>query len=635
MTFYESMVDVFKQLSGVINSNTIVVIGAVLMVMLVVATILVIAFSYDAKLLRGLKRLNKFFIKNPFITEDNLVELNSRMKSLPRIVRFNWQEYVLNRDDLPSKYINKQNSLERVNKSGGFGNAVSFCKNFTIIIAALVALIACGLAADFSVLDAIIYIVTLPLFMLFIGYIAIVVFQATTAQKAADLDYEFTEFIRFLNKACSTMPSFIDYEVLFTKKEIKEGIPVLQDYLEKRAFEDQRREEEKSDENIFEKFDFNELGIELSILMDRAMRECERYFNSRRLLSEKLNGKTNELNNFDKNFIEVTKDFERKAQNHRENMAQLNDQLNATTIQIEANYIKKRYNEEQQKLQQLEKDYDLASKRFYKQQSEIQEEAEAIQAEMDNRKAIIERAMQSEGKTYANKVYGIINEMIATQNEPIFRKLEEEKTNLSAEVATLSHTIEVQNAEIESNTNQITKLESDMLLKLAQIEAIGNVKDYFSSREFRERVKESNKVSLDNVLTSFEDTEDLKTRLKDAESNLQAAREKEKELVAQENQLIAKLKKQESVAKPIKIDVKPNFSAYNESLKELEKTIEAENEKYINTHGELGKTVDKTVQALDKKNVGLVKKPKTEVKPKEKTGEKRKKSFSSIVNRKK
>ncbi len=646
MTFYDNVVQVFKQFSGIINANTIVVIGAILMFVLIFITALIIAFSYDAKLLRGLKKLNKFFLKNPYINDDNLVELNNKIKDLPKIIRFSWQEYVLNRDGLPSKYINKLNCLERVDKSGGFGNAVNVSKNFTTIVAIVIALISSGLVSTYSVIDAFIYIITLPLFVLLIGYIAIVVFQFVTSQKAEDLNYEFTEFTRFLNKASTTIPSFIDYEVLFTKKEIKEGIPVLQDYLEKKAYEEERKNAEAEEENVFEKFDFDELGIELSILMDRAMRESEKYFNSRRLLNEKLNGKTNELNNFDKNFNEVTKDFERKAQTHRENMAQLNNQLNATTIQIEANYIKKRYNEEQQRLQQLEKDYDLASKRFYKQQAEMQEDADAIKSEIESRKKVIEESMKSEGKTYANRVYGIINDMIAAQNEPVFRQLEEEKINLQTEVDLLSKSLKMKEEETEEKKIKIDSLEKDLILKLAQIEAIGNVKDYFSSREFRERIINSNKVSLENVLTAFEDSHELKQKLAEAEERLKNAREKEQSLIEQESQLISKIKKQESVAKPIKIDVKPNFSTYDESLQELEQTIEAENKNYLDTQDELEKTVDDTIGVLTNESNDdeqvipganeSIDDNQTESEEKEKdTKDKKKKSFFSIVSKKK
>ena len=73
-------------------------------------------------------------------------------------------------------------------------------------------------------------------------------------------------------------------------------------------------------------------------------------------------------------FDEVTKDFERKAQASREIINSLSEQINATTVKIEANYLKKKLNEEQARYQQYEKDYDLASTRFQKEQQDLQYE---------------------------------------------------------------------------------------------------------------------------------------------------------------------------------------------------------------------------------------------------------------------
>ena len=175
------------------------------------------------------------------------------------------------------------------------------------------------------------------------------------------------------------MPSFVDYEVLFTPKEIREAIPVLQEYLEKRALQEQKEAEEADmNANHFENFSFEPVGVESALLLDRAMLEGEKYFNFKRSLTERINSKEQEMFNFQKKFDEVNKDYERKSQAVRENMASINEQLNATSVKIEANYLKKRYNEEQQKLQQFEKDYEYANNNFAKQQREMEDEIERV-----------------------------------------------------------------------------------------------------------------------------------------------------------------------------------------------------------------------------------------------------------------
>ena len=134
-----------------------------------------------------------------------------------------------------------------------------------------------------------------------------------------------------------------------------------------------KAEEAELNANHFENFNFEPVGVESALLLDRAMSEGERYFNFKRGLTERINSKETEMFNYQKKFDEVTKEYERKSQAVRENMASINEQLNATSVKIEANYLKKRYNEEQQKQQQLEKDYEYAQINFTKQQQEMEQ----------------------------------------------------------------------------------------------------------------------------------------------------------------------------------------------------------------------------------------------------------------------
>ena len=368
-------------------------------------------------------------------------------------------------------------------------------------------------------------------------------------------------------------------------------------------YKEQKQAEEKAQQNEnFDKFDFNELGVENAILLDRAMLECEKYFNTKRVLTEKLNSKQQEEYNFSKNFDEVTKDFERKAQTHRENMASLNKQLNTAATQIDANYIKKQYNDEQKKLQQLEKDYDLAQSRFKKQQDEFEMEIKAISDEITSKKSNIEDVMKLEGKTYANKVYGIINSMIAAQNEPFFRQVEEEKQNLQAQVNTLSQTIANQQNEINTKNVQISELDKDLKLRLAQIEAIGNVKDYFASKEFRDRVRDSKKIEpMEELPDAFkgEGVEELKQKLFDAENRLKEANAKQIEMQNQEAELMNRIRAYENGEVKTKTNQQIVETAPNESLQELQNTIEAENQNYLDTQNQLNNTVDETLNALN------------------------------------
>ena len=132
----------------------------------------------------------------------------------------------------------------------------------------------------------------------------------------------------------------------------------------------------------------------------------EKYLNVKRNFSERIRAKEQEKTNFQKNFDEVTKDFERKAQASREIINSLSDQINQTTVKIEANYLKKKLNEEQARYQQYEKDYDLSSSRFQKEQQDIQYEIDKFNDEIKRRKTQATDNMLSEAKTYVNKIYG-------------------------------------------------------------------------------------------------------------------------------------------------------------------------------------------------------------------------------------
>ena len=586
-TFYDFLITTLHSFSGVFDGGVVAAIASILLVVLIIVSVLRAGLSYENKLLKGVRKMNAFFSTNPYVNPDNLVELNTKMKAMPKTMRFCWQEYMLNRDKMPSEYINRQSCLDKADKSSGFGNAIQTCKTFTLMLAAFACLMAVVYytGTALSTEELIEFALFLPALILGVGFLVVAIMQLKYASVTANLYAEFNDFVRYLNKACSTMPPFVDYEVLFTPKEIKEEIPVLQDYLEKKAFQEQKEAEEKAQaQDIFDKFDFNDLGVENAILLDRAMLECEKYFNSKRILTERLNAKEQEQYNFAKNFDEVTKDFERKAQAHRESMAQLNEQLNNTTIKIEANSIKKRYNDTQQKLQQLEKDYDLAQTRFKKQQDEFDAEIKVLSDEISSKKSAIEEAMKMEGKSYANKVYGIINSMIAAQNEPFFRQVEEEKQNLQAQVNNLSQTLATQANEIETRNVQIAELEKDLRLRLAQIEAIGNIKDYFASKEFRDRVVSAKKVQpMEELPEAFTGDAELKQKLVELEQALKESNAKQAEMQAQmqaqEASYVSKIKDYEAKISADAEKRKEEQAKANESLQKLQKAIEAEHAK--------------------------------------------------------
>lgn len=520
--------------------------------LLLITVIIVIAKNntYEKKLMRSVKDINAYLRKNPYVNEDSLVELNAKMKASPKALRHSWQEYMLNRDKLPSEYMDTETVIDHPSKASGYKTSIRICRNLFIASAIAIAILMFSrILANFSpeeldtiktytfIIQSLFEVSFLPGLLLLVGYIILALFESSYASFTNDLFYQYREFQGYINKACTTMPPYIDYEILFTQKEIKDGISVLQEYLDKKAIQEQKeKEEEEYNKQNFEKFDFDELGVEGSILLERAMTECEKYFNIKRNLVERRTSKEQEIANYSKNFDDVTKDFERKAQTIRESMNQITEQLNNTSVKIEANYLKKRYDEEQQKLQQLEKDHQLSEARFKKQQAELQEELSAIDEEIESRRKKLETIMTAEGKSYSNKIYGIINDIVNKQNEPHFKEMEEQKKIMQGEIDNMKEKISSYEVEINNKGEQIESLEKDLGQKLAQIETIDSLKEYFSSDEFRKRMTATK--GAENF-QGYDDADELRAKLLHAEEQLMIANERQAKLEDQSKKMMA------------------------------------------------------------------------------------------------
>ncbi len=589
----------------------------------IVVCCILISRTYESRLLRSVSGFNRYFKKNPFINEDNLVEVNNKFKNVPKTLRYSWQEYMLNRDRQPSEYINSVSCIDQPTRSSSYKNIANTVLFITIMVAVITMIfnLACVYGAPLNIeggdapietFEGFFEIMLFPLFYTFVGLFVTTVLKLLESSRYADLYYEFHEFERYLNKACSTMPSFVDYEVLFTPKEIREAIPVLEEYLEKRALQEQKEAEEaEMNANHFEDFNFEPVGVESALLLDRAMSEGERYFNFRRGITERINSKEQEMFNFQKAFDEVTKDYERKSQAVRENMASLTEQLNATSVKIEANYLKKKYNEEQQKQQQLEKDYEYSKVNFEKQQAEMDQDIAALSAEIKEKKTQVEENMMSECRTYANKVWGQINKELQAQQEPILKEKEEKAKILQEEIDKMTLLVADQDADIKAKQEYILKLEQDIKVRLAEIEAINNVRDYFNTPEFRQRVADKKKRRKfdDDDEDVVEEKEPIK---KNAIADMVTADNRDEQMKQEENELLNKLR-----------EVNKANSEYSEEIEEIKKReqeksqqftnpfatlaniqndIEKTNKELIDNQKDLADSIDDTIKAVEEKD---------------------------------
>lgn len=590
-----------------------------LLVLTLLITWIRTSFTYEARLLNKTKKLNKYLSRKQNIDENNLVEFNDKMKQIPKVVRHNWQEYMLNRDR-PSKYINCDNCIDIPTRISAYATSIAISRIFVYIITSLTFILGLGTFYDITGRSAYaVFFQTLliPILLLVLGLLFIAFLKARHTAIMADLYYNFQQFEKNLDRACKTMPEVIDYEILFTKKEIKNNIPVLQEYLEKfAALEKKRKEEEELLQLAAENYDFEELGVDSSLLLERAMRESEKYLNVKRTFSDRIRAKEQEKTTFQKNFDEVTKDFERKAQASREIINNVSDQINQTTSKIEANYLKKKLNDEQARYQQLEKDYDLASSRFQKEQQEIQQEIDKYNEEIKRRKNIAQDSILAEGKTYVNKIYGQVTSTVLRQNQPILDETQSKIDGLNEDINKLNETVSNKNQEIVEKEKEILNANNLLNLKLSELEAVKNLKEYVTSEEFKQRLVMSKKQLKQAKFEDRDSFKNIKTEMKKPvnERNTFDSNVKNENIENFENVKVVKLednqpsfeqndggvkvvKLEEPQVTVVKLEeeqpkpkLEPKTTKHNRSFEELEeinKSIEEENAKLEEKQDEL------------------------------------------------
>lgn len=432
MNIFDTVANIIRSAADFLGFQylAIIILGLMLLAMLIM--IMGIRSSYESKILKSIDRFNKYFSRKPFITDENLVEFNSKMKDVPKTLRTRWQMYMLNRDDAPTKYINIHTCVERPLRTSLIDRDV---QNFYLFVGLLLGV---SLLFGFGAVDGtltvgeIMYRVGLiPAVTLLIGVVFALIVRAWKNALQADLFENFHIFEQSLTRAVTTLPAYVDYEILFSRKEIKNGIPILQQYLEKRDLQEQQ-ELEKARVNAVEveTYNFEELGINGSLVLDRAMKECETFISNRRRLTIECGQIQSEKDSFTKNYETAEKDYQRKLQSSRENLDSLKQQQEQATNRIEGNYIRKQIQDEIKKQQQIEKDSDEAAARYKEEQVALDEKIAQRKAEIEEKRKYVETVMLSEFKNYANVMYKKLMDAAVKSNAAKLEKLSVENEEL-------------------------------------------------------------------------------------------------------------------------------------------------------------------------------------------------------------
>ena len=407
-------------------------------------------FSYEVRVVKKLLKLNNWLNKNRCIDQNNLIEFNNMMKHTPKHLRYYWHEYMLNREKAPSHYMSTYNLVEKPLKSSSYLANIKNFKTTTIIMA--------GILLLFSVLKISTVAPTLgdiglclitPLIMVLLYGILSIVMRASQNMNINSL-YQYVHYFgRFLDRAVTTMPDYVDFEVLFTRREIKKGIPVLNEYLEKRARQEQE-ELEKARVNAVEHeaYDFSSTGINGSLVLERAINESETYINIRSRLLSEIQQLEDEIESIKRTYENTEKDYQKKMQVSKENVDRLRKQQEETTNRIENNYIKKQQADEIKKQEQLEKDHDAATIRFNQEMEGLNAEIVTRRGELEQRRKYVEEAMKAEYQTFATKLYKSLETILKEENQDERDELVEIKDEIAESLQQANDVIAQKDREI-------------------------------------------------------------------------------------------------------------------------------------------------------------------------------------------
>ena len=438
----------------------------------VIVTIVRTSFSYEMKLIKSIDHLNMYFYKNPQITEENLIEFNNKMKQVPKAVRVQWQLFMLNRDKPASEYLNLENCVERPMKTTTYKHSVKTINIIFNIFIVLLGIISfaglVSLTGDNQLGTVLYYAFVMPFLIYVLKSVFMIFLNIRLNATISDLYNNFNVFQRGLDKAVTTLPAYIDYEVLFTKKEIKSSIPILQDYIEKRErMEKEELERARQAQVEHERYDFSSVGFDASLLLDRMTKECEIYINNKKRLSFEVGQVEEEIRILTINFEEKLKDNLKQQQLCRENLERLRMSAENSTSRVTANTIKKQQETELKRQEDLEIENRRMQEEYDKHLVELKARIESLQDDQVNKKKNIEFAVISEFRTYADKVYTKLDDEAKKHQQSEYDKVVDEKNAISEE---LKNTYVL----IEEKDKKIASLEAELASKKAQIEKASN-----------------------------------------------------------------------------------------------------------------------------------------------------------------
>ena len=455
-----------ESLVNTLSLEMLLIIFGGVMLGLILINIISLIWSYESRSLRAIKRINKYLVRHPAINDSNLVEFNSKMKKLPMRIRERWQLFMLERVGSPSRYLSVEYCVKRPLYNSAILQSHNLFIFVTIILSALSLIIGVTLANSSEVVLSTASVLStsliVPVVIIIVGCLYIMALNARYKALNRDFYDIFAIFVRNVDKASNTMPDYVDYELLFTKKEINRGIPVLREYLEKKALEEQRLlEKAKRDEVEHSPYNFEDLGINGAQLITRAIDESEEFLLRKLNLQEEITNLEKQFNATEQNMDDMEREANKKLQAIKENLERLDAAIQETTNRVEINYNRRQAKEEMDKKLLIEKDLKSMLDKERVAQDAIRVEIEKRKEEIDNSKSGVEFALKAEYNTFATRVYDEIFQKVSQDTAEIMHDYENQIGRLKSKLREFDKLIERKDIDIQAKIMEIENLQVD------------------------------------------------------------------------------------------------------------------------------------------------------------------------------
>ncbi len=481
-----------------LTSDLIFYIGLGFIIFMVLFFMIKSRYAYEGRLERSLEKINRWLFVHQQIDESNLVEFNNMIKKTPRLLRYHWQQYMLYREHEPSFYMSMYNCIEKPLHTSSYNSNI---KNFigicgaTMLVTFVLSLLSYGNSP--LTIESFANSLITPLVIMILSVLFLILLRSMQNFNLSSLYQNFHLFNRYIDKASTTIPKYVDFEILFTRKEIRGGIPVLNEYLEKRARQE-AEELEKARQNAVEHevYNFESTGIDGSLILDRAMKESEIFLNTRQRLLTQIQQFESEIDSLKRNYENVSKDYQRKLQASKENIERLRTQQEESTNRIEVNYIKKQQQDEIKKQEQLEKDQDDATLRYEQETATLKQEIEKCRAELEEKKEYVTKAMLSEYDTFSTKIYKAILNDVQEKHKQEVNELAEQKVEALKELEKAKEINNIKDSVINDLRELIHQTEEKQNIKLDAEEE--KIEEKLETSEKGEEVQKQEETAQEN-----------------------------------------------------------------------------------------------------------------------------------------